>query len=905
MTSGTPIWSAAWIVLAAAASVRLIRVSSAAPPFVHNGYRWLAGSALCLGLGAVAQFRVSGLVGGTPPLRIADLISLAGLPALVIGLATITADGGEGGREAAETSRWRPYQFTPGGVRQGTAIAVDCALLVVSLFAICLVVLFGPDYTQAGASPGPFALDLIRPVAGLVTLGLIGPFIVRNLRLTALPALALAALTAGEALAVAARAGGVTPGIGPRLALVAGLALLAATPGPATTLQTGLPGGGERAGGLSEQVTPVPAQRAGTWLASARIVPPAAAVAAAVVIAGYAVFGHVSLVPAVAITAVVIVILLVVEIAWFASRALTVSASAQASDGVFHALADTTSDTVLICDLSGTIEYISHSGKFGYPRGALPGTRLADIVHPEDRAAGTRAMMAALRGSSRTATFRGRVRSADGSWRQVSAALSCCGQRGEPARLLITCHDDSEIVALRRQLTQVTFHDGVTGLPNRAYLEDRAKGMHAGPQAGTGPGATAAAIMVGLDDGAMHEISGHQSENLVLAQAGRRLRSAAPPGAIVGRWSAAQFAVLIDDISAPGTGLTDASQVTELGYQLARSISAEPFALAASAAAITASVGVAVSQADQCDQVLSHAHVAMSKAAAAGGARVEVFSSDMDASGRRRAELGAALGNALAEHQLRIEYQPVVDLRSAQVTCVEALPGWCYDGEPVDVARLLGVAEDLGLAGQLWEWLLRSACAQVSAWRTAGAELGLAISCPPRQIALPGFAAWVLEAVADAGLPPQALTLRLAERALADAAGPVAAELARLRASGVRLAIDNFGTGYASLSYLRQLAVDEIKVDGSFTAGLGSDPTLTLMMPAIIGLGRDLGIEMIAAGVERGEQAERLKAMGCDLGQGSWLAARLPASAVDPAAAAAAASWMKDAAGDPACSAAS
>ena len=664
MTPVTLAWSAAWILLAAAACVRLIRVSSSAPPFVQNGYRWLGGSALCLGLGGALQFKYGVLAGGFSPFRIADLISLAGLPALVIGVATITASDGDGGAGTAETSRWRPYQFAPAGVRQGAGIAVDCALLVVSLFAICLVVLFGPDWAHSGASTGVFALALIRPVADLGAIGLIGLIIARNVRLTALPALALVAVTIGDVLAVADRVVGGVPGLPSRLALLAGLALLASIPGPELG-SDGEPGPGRSARSGRSDREARPSLRAGSWLASARLVPPGATVAAVLVITGYAVFGHISAVPAVAITAAIMVILLVVEIAWFASRALTVSASAQASDGVFHALADSTSDIVLICDPSGTIEYISHGGEFGYPRGALPGTRLADLVHPEDRPAGARAMMAALRGSSGSATFSGRVRGADGSWRQVSAALSCHGQPGESARLLITCHDDSELVALRRQLTQVTFHDGVTGLPNRAYLEDRAKGIK-GPRpdgaSAADQGVTAAAIVVGLDEAAIRDLGGPQSD-LVLAQSARRLRAAAPPGAIVGRWSAAQFALLIDDIDAPGTGFSDASQVTELGHKLAHSITAEPFALAAMQASVTASVGVAVSEADQCDQVLSHAQVAMTKAAAAGGARVEIFGPDMDAASRRRAELGAALAAALADQRLRIEYEPVVELQ--------------------------------------------------------------------------------------------------------------------------------------------------------------------------------------------------------------------------------------------------
>ena len=167
-----------------------------------------------------------------------------------------------------------------------------------------------------------------------------------------------------------------------------------------------------------------------------------------------------------------------------------------------------------------------------------------------------------------------------------------------------------------------------------------------------------------------------------------------------------------------------------------------------------------------------------------------------------------------------------------------------------------------------------------------------------------------------AALPPQALTLRVTERALIDATAPVTAELASLRASGIRLAIDSFGTGYASLSYLRKLVVDEITIDESYIAGLGGDSALALLTPAIVSLGRDLGIEMIAAGVDSGEQAELLATMGCQLGQGPWLGARLPASDVDPGSATVSAAWIKpvvhlniasaqDEADDPACSTAS
>ncbi len=244
---------------------------------------------------------------------------------------------------------------------------------------------------------------------------------------------------------------------------------------------------------------------------------------------------------------------------------------------MLSALVDSTSDTVLICDRSGLIDYVSDGSiEFGYGQGTLTGTQLADIVHPEDRPAAVRAAMTALRSALGTAVFIGRARSADGSWRQVKATLARYGQPGEPARLLITCHDDSELVALRRQVSQLTFHDGLTGLPNRAYLENRVKDL----SQGVGHHGVVAAILVGLDGCSMvRDLGGHPGENLVLAQAGRRLRAAAPPGAVVARWSSEQFAILITDAGATGPEIANWPQLTELADRLSHAISAEPFAM--------------------------------------------------------------------------------------------------------------------------------------------------------------------------------------------------------------------------------------------------------------------------------------------------------------------------------------
>src|SRR5215469_215345 len=316
MTSVALAWSAAWILTAAAAGIRLWRASTGREPFVKSGYRWLAAGALCMGVGGAMQQTFGGLVGGAPPLRVADLISLSALPAIVIGLATITADRSDRDRGHAEPSRWRLFQDGAAQARPGSGAVLDSALLVVSLFAIGLVAMFGTDYTNAGVGLTTFAVDLLRPVADLVALGLALTLVPRNPRLTAGGALALLAVTIADSLAVAARSVGSDAGTGAHLALVAGIALLAATPEAGRQ-----PSPDSRSRWLSDM-----------WSAQSRMAAPAAAAAtaAALVIAGVAVFGHPFATSAVAVTTAIGVILLVIRLGWFARRARAVTASAQA-----------------------------------------------------------------------------------------------------------------------------------------------------------------------------------------------------------------------------------------------------------------------------------------------------------------------------------------------------------------------------------------------------------------------------------------------------------------------------------------------------------------------------------------------------------------------------------------------
>jgi EAL domain-containing protein (putative c-di-GMP-specific phosphodiesterase class I) len=233
----------------------------------------------------------------------------------------------------------------------------------------------------------------------------------------------------------------------------------------------------------------------------------------------------------------------------------------------------------------------------------------------------------------------------------------------------------------------------------------------------------------------------------------------------------------------------------------------------------------------------------------------------------------------------------VVEFATSRVVGVEALVRWPRRGQQVLPAEFLDVAEDSGLIVPLGQWVLQEACAQAATWRRSGWAGGVSVNFSLRQVTDAGFAGSVLGALDAAAIPAGALTLEVTERVLIEGAGPVADGLAELRQRGVRLAIDNFGTGYASLAYLRQLAVDIIKVDPSFVTGLGEDATLAMLTRAIIQVGRDLGIEVVAEGIEEPRQLELLRGMGCGLGQGFLLARPMAAVAIGELAAA---GWRAD-----------
>ena len=824
---------------------------------VARAYRWLAAGAALYCSGLVVQGILGGTLNPAPGLSFTDLPPLLALAAVAIGIAMLTM------AEREVTSS--PQEGSAGSVLPGLA---DGYVMAVALLVIGWSTLFSAEFHRSGERPGTFLLALIHPLADLAVLGALLPMVTTAWRRVALPYLSLLAVALGDALAVGQRVLGGHLGVAGQLMPVVAALLLGAAPWRMTEgFGTGW------------------ARRTSSSAAATIIAVLAACVATLVVIAN-----GLAGAPASGIALIVAggagVLVLAARVFMLLRENLSVLGIWRESSRSLRDLANRTSDVVLVCDLDGVVRYASPAVEdYGYPPGTLTGRRLLDFVHPEDRPAVLASVRLALGGYAEGAEgFEGlegsgrfpvRVRAADGTWRHVESTLLRYQAPGEPVQMLVTARDVSDQVALRQQVTHLTFHDGLTGLPNRAYVEERARDVlhDAAVAARTG------VIFLDLDRfTAVNDSVGHGAGDLVLAQAARRLRAVVPVHDTVARWGSDEFAVLVENAGG-------AQEVAEIAERLAGAVGGEPFRVAGQQIALTASVGVALADVDPPGLVLRNADVAMSRAKDAGGDRVEVYAAHMHADVVRRLEIVSDLKQAIGNGELTLQYQPIVELATSRVTGAEALVRWWRGDQMVPPQEFLGAAEESGLIVPLGEWVLREACAQGVAWRHSSSgspeDVGVSVNLSARQITAPAFTTRVAAILADTGLPPGALTVEVNERVLVEEDGLIVERLAELHRLGVRMAIDDFGTGYASLAYLRRLPLDIIKIDPSFVAGLGQDDTLSLLTRTVVQVGRDLGLRVIAEGIEQPRQLTALREMGCGYGQGFLVARPMSAPGVE------------------------
>jgi diguanylate cyclase (GGDEF)-like protein/PAS domain S-box-containing protein len=526
-------------------------------------------------------------------------------------------------------------------------------------------------------------------------------------------------------------------------------------------------------------------------------------------------------------------------------------------------------DIVTIIDADALVRYVSPSvtNLMGYEAQELEGRRGFDFVHPDDIEAVAANFARVVATPGFHAPIELRARHADGSWRWFEFAHTNMVDNPIVAGVVVNIRDITERKHAEDQLAHQALHDGLTGLPNRASLRDR---LDSALNRSERRRSTLAVLFLDLDRfKVVNDSLGHSVGDQLLVAVADRLRGVLRPGDTAARLGGDEFVVFCEDLQGPLEAIGVAERIGETV--------AGPLSLGGREVSTTVSIGIAFpSRAhERADDLLRNADAAMYRAKDRGRDRYEVYNEDLRAWAVRRLELDQALRKALQRDELRVVYQPEVSIEDGTVVAVEALVRWHDPKRGVIMPQeFIPLAEETGLILAIGEWVLRQACRQAACWkqRHPESQMAVAVNLSGRQLASPQLISVVTNALTDAGLTPASLQLEITENALLDEAGAAWGTLRALRAMGLTMAVDDFGTGYSSLSHLKRLPIGVVKLDRSFIEGIGRDPADEAIVSAVIGLARALGLSVVAEGVERAEQLQELKALGCSVAQGFHLA---------------------------------
>jgi diguanylate cyclase (GGDEF)-like protein/PAS domain S-box-containing protein len=536
----------------------------------------------------------------------------------------------------------------------------------------------------------------------------------------------------------------------------------------------------------------------------------------------------------------------------------------------FRALVQNSSDAIAIAGVDLRIAYQSPSIEriFGYRPQDVVGRSLTEFIHEDDRAALMTLVdnMAGRPGA--TAHLEARWLHQDGRWRHSEIAISNLLQEPAVQGLVINTRDITDRKTLEEQLVHQAFHDSLTGMANRALFRDRLQqSLARAARRKEKP----AILYLDLDGfKTINDSFGHPAGDGVLAAVAARLRPYVRTGDTMARLGGDEFAILLEDTA-------DASAPIRVAERIIEALKL-PYALREREVVISASVGIAIFAQETADELLRNADIAMYMAKNAGKGRYEVFNPAMHEAVMSRVQLEADLGRAVERGEFFLVYQPLVSLSSQQPIGVEALIRWQHPTRGLmPPVTFIPLAERTGAIVSIGRWVLREACRQVAEWRRGMPELGLSVNLSARQMRDPGLVADVSQALADAGYPPQALTLEMTESVLMDDIDGALRVLRALKGLGLHLSIDDFGTGYSSLSYLSRFPVDSLKIDRSFVSGLGAVENQPLVA-TIMEMARSLKLDVVAEGIETGEQLAELRQLACEVGQGYLFAKPMPAA---------------------------
>jgi diguanylate cyclase (GGDEF)-like protein/PAS domain S-box-containing protein len=566
------------------------------------------------------------------------------------------------------------------------------------------------------------------------------------------------------------------------------------------------------------------------------------------------------------------------------SAALTEDLLRRQSEARFGSLVQNSSDVVTVVEADSTMRYISPSVErvLGYEAANLEGAKLTGLIHPEDRATLLQFIAGAGRDVDRPALAEFRILHHDDFWVNVETLRTNLLHDANVRGIVLNTRDISERKAFEEQLQHQAFHDSVTNLANRALFRDRVQHALERQSRDTQP---ISVLFMDLDDfKTINDSLGHAAGDQLLRDVGERLRTCLRTADTAARLGGDEFAVLLED-GGEGVEAADVAQ---------RVLSAldGPFRLEGKEVFVRASIGIATSRAESqeapetAEELLRNADVAMYMAKEAGKGRYQIFEPAMHDTALRRLELKADLQRAIDNHEFVLHYQPVIELRTGEISGVEALLRWNHPHRGmVAPLEFIPLAEETGLIVPIGQWVLEEACTravELQGRYPMREPLHMAVNLSARQLQRPEIVAEVAEVVRRTGLDPEHLILEITESVMMADIELSLQRLTELKSLGVKLAVDDFGTGYSSLNYIQQFPVDILKVDKSFIDAFNTaDTRKSALTATIIKLAEDLDLRPVAEGIERADQLEKLLDLRCDLGQGFYFARPLPLDGID------------------------
>ena len=549
------------------------------------------------------------------------------------------------------------------------------------------------------------------------------------------------------------------------------------------------------------------------------------------------------------------------------------------SEERYRELVEGAHDIVYAIDRNGRFTAVNAAAEriIGYTREELLGMSIYDLIAPEYRAAAEVQHTQALASG---ASSQAQIEIATRSGHHIPFEISV--RALERNGVVVGIHGVARDISVRRTLEQhllrQAFYDTLTELPNRALFMDRLR--HA-LETSKRRGSLCAVLFLDLDGfKVINDTLGHDVGDDCLVAVAKRLQSRARSSDTVARFGGDEFAILLE-------GIADAQDAVRVGEDVLTELR-KPIILKRRSRFISATIGVAVSSrrdTGKPDRLLHRADIALYRAKAGGKSRVLLFDQGMREQTAGRLRLEADLRGAFDRRELRLYYQPILDLQSGRVSQFEALLRWEHPRQGLILPEsFIPMAEESGLILPIGRWVLQEACRQASAWRAMQPDeppLIVTVNLSALQFQQPDLVEQIASILSEAELLASCLCIEITESAAMQDGRATIATLHALKVLGVSLSIDDFGTGYSSLSYLRRFPIDSVKIDQSFVAELGQVAEADMIVETMTTLAHALGAEVTAEGIETAAQLERARELHCDSGQGFYFCRPAPAEALE------------------------